>query len=64
MPNTLKNFIVIIVTIIATISFIVAVQKHQEKTDDAEAIIGLKDLHVAPIASSKSLCQRLLHTLT
>jgi Bax protein len=53
MPNTLKNLIVMIVTIIATISFIVAVQKHQEKTDDPEAIISLEDLHVAPLASSK-----------
>jgi Bax protein len=55
MPNFVKSLIATVVIIIATISFIVAVQKppkEQQKVDDPEAIISLDNLHVAPLVNS------------
>jgi Bax protein len=53
MPNLVKGLIITITVIIATTSFIVAVQKHQAEPEDPEAIISLEDLHIAPLESSK-----------
>ena len=54
MPNPIKSCIITGVVVIATISFIVAVQKnHKALVEGQEAIISLEGLYVAPLKSSK-----------
>jgi Bax protein len=53
MLNYVKGFMVSFVVVITTITFIVVLQKHQEKPDSPEVIISLEGLYVAPFKSSK-----------
>ena len=53
MRNFVKSLIVTSVVIIATISFIVTVQKHKELDVDSKVIISLEDMYVEPLANSK-----------
>lgn len=54
MPNLVKSLMVSLVVLIATILFIVIVQKqHQEEPDYPKVFISLDDLYVAPLESSQ-----------
>jgi Bax protein len=53
MLSLVKRLLITSVVFIATISFIVLVQKDQKSFADPESIISLEDLHVQPLDSSQ-----------